>query len=54
MVVGMEIPVHLAVKEAIHYYNTDRPYLALNMAVPIDVYFGIHHDVPPVLIPESD
>jgi putative transposase len=45
--------VCLAVKEAIHYYNTDRPHLSLNLAVPRDVYFGIYHDVSPVLIPES-
>ena len=46
--------VCLAVKEAIHYYNTDRPHLSLNMAIPKDVYFGIYHDVSPVMIPERD
>ena len=44
----------LVVKEAIHYYNTDRPHLSLNMAVPKDVYFGIYHDVSSLMIPESD
>ena len=43
----------LVEKKAIHYYNTDRSHLSLNMAVPKDVYFGIHQEVPPVMIPES-
>jgi len=46
--------VCLAAKEAIHYYNTDRPHLSLNMSVPQDVYFGIYQDIPSVMIPESD
>jgi len=41
-------------KQAIHYYNTDRPHLSLNMAVPGDIYYGVDHDISPVLIPESD
>ena len=39
------------VKEVIHLYNTDRPHLALNMAVPFDVFRGDHSDVPAVVIP---
>ena len=46
--------VRLAAKQAIHYYNTDRPHLSLNMAVPGDIYYGVDHDISPVLIPESD
>jgi transposase InsO family protein len=46
--------VHFAAKEAIHNYNTDRPHMSLDMAVPKDVYFGVHPNVPPVTIPESD
>lgn len=45
--------VYFAVKEAILYYNTDRPHLSLNMAFPSDVYLGAYHDVLPVIIPES-
>ena len=45
--------VCLAVKEAIHYYNTDRPHFSLNLDAPIDVYFGNNHGVSPVLIPEG-
>lgn len=43
-----------AVEEAIHYYNTDRPHLSLNMAVPVDVYFGSYQNISLVLIPESE
>jgi len=43
--------VGLAVEEAVHSYNTDRPHLALNMAIPIDVYNGVFQDVTPVVIP---
>lgn len=43
-----------AVKEAIHFYNTDRPHLSLNMAVPSDVYWGLHRGVPLVTIPNND
>jgi len=46
--------VSLAAAQAIHYYNTDRPHLSLNMAVPEDVYSGFLQDVEPVVIPESD
>ncbi len=45
--------VGLAVKQAIHYYNTDRPHLSLNMAVPSDVYWRVHHDVPTITIPDK-
>lgn len=46
--------VGVAVAEAIHYYNTDRPHLSLNMAVPVDVYGGAFHNIEPVVIPEND
>jgi transposase InsO family protein len=42
-----------AVNQAIHFYNTDRPHLSLNMAVPRDVYEGLHFDIPPVIIPDN-
>ena len=40
-----------AVKEAVIYYNIDRPQLALNLAVPHDVYNGIKSSVPYLSIP---
>jgi transposase InsO family protein len=43
--------VNLAVKEVVHLYNTDRPHFSLNLAVPHDVYFGHHSDVPSLAIP---
>ena len=46
--------VQSAVDQAIRYYNTDRPHLSLNMAVPHDVYFGLYHDVPSLLIPDRE
>ena len=46
------IQVRFAVNEAIHYYNTDRPHLSLNMAVPEDVYYGVLPDVAPLVIPD--
>jgi transposase InsO family protein len=42
--------VDLAVRQAVHLYNTDRPHLALNLATPRDVYFGLRQDIPPVVI----
>jgi transposase InsO family protein len=48
------IQVRFAAAEAIHYYNTDRPHLSLNMAVPEDVYFGVIHNVALVVIPVSE
>jgi len=42
-----------AVNQAIHFYNTDRPHLSLNMAVPRDVYIGLHGGIPPVIIPDN-
>jgi putative transposase len=42
--------VYRAVVEAIDCYNTDRPHLSLNMAVPWDVYSGGIQDVAPLLI----
>lgn len=46
------VQVNLAVKEVVHLYNTDRPHLSLNFAVPQDVYSGERQDVPCLLIPE--
>jgi putative transposase len=42
--------VDLAVHQAIHLYNTDRPHLALNLATPSEVYFGRCQDISPVVI----
>lgn len=39
-----------AVHQAVHLYNTDRPHLALNLATPREVYFGLCQDIPPVVI----
>jgi putative transposase len=55
---GLNLPfpdhelVQRVVPEAIHYYNTDRPHLALDMAVPQAVYAGRVPYVRPVVIPE--
>lgn len=46
--------VEPAVEEVIHLYNTDRPHLSLNMAVPQDVYRGKCQDVPLVIIPSQE
>ena len=46
--------VSLAVQQAIHLYNTDRPHLALNLASPSEVYFGFRQDIPPVVIPNIE
>jgi putative transposase len=43
-----------AVKEVVHLYNTDRPHLSLNMAVPKDVYHRIYKEVPVVQIPSVE
>ena len=43
--------VEQAVDEAIWSYNNDRPHLALNFAIPIDVYYGGVHHIQPLLIP---
>jgi putative transposase len=45
--------VKLAVQEAIHLYNTDRPHLSLHLAVPGDVFSGQRQDIPPVVIPPT-
>jgi transposase InsO family protein len=42
---------NLAVKEVVHLYNTDRPHLSLNLAVPQQVYAGFRPDVPALVIP---
>lgn len=39
------------VDEVVDLYNTDRPHLSLNLAVPIDVYHGYCDHVPPIIIP---
>jgi putative transposase len=43
--------VSIAVKEVVHLYNTDRPHLSLNMAVPIEVYLGHCLSAPAINIP---
>jgi len=40
-----------AVEEVIGLYNTDRPHLSLNWAVPQEIYFSHHSTVSPVIIP---
>jgi transposase InsO family protein len=45
--------VNIAVQEAIYLYNTDRPHLSLNMAVPSDVYNGVSDHVPHLVIPNT-
>jgi putative transposase len=45
--------VNLAVKEVVHLYNTERPHLSLNLAVPQDVYLGHRSDVPALTIPSG-
>jgi putative transposase len=42
---------HLAVKEVVHLYNTDRPHLSLNLATPWDIYFGKYSDALSLQIP---
>jgi len=42
--------VCLAVHQAVHLYNTDRPHFALNLATPNEVYFGLCQNIPPVVI----
>lgn len=45
--------VNLAVKEVVHLYNSDRPHLSLNLAVPQEVYFGHRGDIPCLVIPDG-
>ena len=45
--------VNLAVKEVVHLYNTDRPHLSLNLAVPHEVYYGHRADVPSLVMPNA-
>lgn len=40
-----------AVQEVVYQYNTDRPHLSLNLAVPQAVYTGMSSALPPLLIP---
>jgi len=46
--------VDLAVHQAVHLYNSDRPHLALNMATPQDVYFGRCQYSPSLVIPQAE
>ena len=46
--------IDLAVHQAVHLYNTDRPHLALNLASPSEVYFGRRQDIPSVVIPPAE
>ena len=46
--------VDLAVHQAVHLYNTDRPHLALNLATPSKVFFGHRQNISPVVIPAED
>lgn len=46
--------VSLAVEQAIRFYNTDRPHLSLNMAIPQDIFSGVTWDVPPLVIPKNE
>ncbi len=43
--------VTIAVQEVVYQYNTDRPHLSLNLAVPHTVYNGMSSGLPPLLIP---
>jgi putative transposase len=43
--------VHWLVPEAIQLYNTDRPHLSLNMAVPYQVFSGSTRNVKTMIIP---
>jgi transposase InsO family protein len=45
--------VQEAVPEVIYLYNADRPHLALQMAVPKQVYFSSDCHVPAVVIPQE-
>jgi transposase InsO family protein len=44
---------NLAVKEVVHLYNTERPHLSLNLAVPQEVYAGYRLDIPALVIPNE-
>jgi putative transposase len=39
------------VEEVIWLYNTDRPHLSLNWAVPKEIYYGHRLDITPLVIP---
>lgn len=41
------------IKEVIDLYNSDRPHLSLNMAVPAEVYKGFNNNIKPVVIPTA-
>lgn len=45
--------VNYAVEEVVHLYNTERPHLSLNMAVPEAVYIGKSSDIPILSIPAT-
>ncbi len=42
-----------AVEEVVVLYNTDRPHLSLNMAVPKTAYFELRRDIPTLVIPDG-
>jgi transposase InsO family protein len=46
--------VQQLVSEVIHLYNSDRPHLALNMAVPEQVFFGKTRNVKEIAIPSVE
>lgn len=46
--------VNQMVPEVVHLYNTDRPHLALDMAVPRDVYYGRTGKVKELMIPATE
>lgn len=52
--VFVDLPqVTYAVEEVVQLYNTDRPHLSLNMAVPMQVYSSQRRDIPPLIIPDK-
>jgi transposase InsO family protein len=45
--------VHIATRQGIQAYNTDRPHLSLNYGIPIEAFFGSSLTLPSVFIPEK-
>ncbi len=48
-----ERQVVYATKQAVAFYNEDRPHLSLNNVSPADVYFDSKVQLPPLFIPEE-